>query len=206
MDLLWVRHGEPERIESGHRRARRSGPDRARAANRPTGSPRGSRPNRIDVVAVEPATRARRDRGADRASRTVSTSRSSTGSSSTTCSPTTTSRWRSCARRRTTAGWRWSRGGGRSSAARPPTCSAPGSRATRRRDRRRAPGQTRRRRLPRRRDQRRPRGACSASTHTSGSIRATRRSSRMIASRTGVRSVAVAQRARAPRRHGGRPA
>ena len=166
MELLWVRHGEPERIAPGTRRARRSRAHRARAragrAPRRLARARADRRGRCrarSARAVETAAPIARAHGLevevvdglDRVRLAIRPLHPDGGAARD-------------ERRR--AGTRWSKAAGRSSAANRPTCSAPASTRRRRRDRRRASRAAGRRGVPRRRDQRRARDRCSASTAT----------------------------------------
>ena len=105
----------------GRSRAHRARSRPGRAARR-LARRRGRRPRRELAAAARD-----RDRRAAGRTRSGSRSRSTTSCASTTPTPTRTSRSRSCASARTTAGRRWSKGGGRTSAARHPTCSGPAS-------------------------------------------------------------------------------
>ena len=191
MDLLWVRHGEPERIAPGHRRAAPIPRSPRAAASRRSGSPTGSRSSRSTPSCRARMRRARRDRRADRARRTGSRSRSSTGSieydsNSDHYIPMEELRGdegRTLARR-------WSKAGGRSSARDPTEVFRARVGATRRRDRRALRGPDGSSRSATAASSTSRSGSCSASTGRCGSSRATRRCRGWSRRARGVRSVA----------------
>ena len=205
VQILWVRHAEPERVAPGSGvpanppltalgrvQAKRLGRlARARAGRRDRVEPataRAARPPRrsptahgLEIEIVDGLVRVRRavrplhpDGGAARRRRTT--------------------RWHGDGRRPL--------GGVRRRATR--RRSATRVDATRRRGDRRAPGRHGRRGLPRRRRSTSRSRRCSASTQHLWFEPGYTSVSRMSASRTGVRSVAVAQRDRAPRTRRGR--
>ena len=199
MDLLWVRHGEPERIAPGRgvpadpALTARGREQAERLAAWLAFEPIDvvlSSPQRRAVETAAPIARAHGLDGSDRRRAGRVRRRRPTR-----YIPMEELRATNDPQLTAMVEGRWEEFG-----AEPPD-DVPGPRRDHgRRDRRRASGSTGRRGVPRRRHQRRPRDRCSASTATSGSSRATRRSRAMRRVAHGRALGRVAQRARAPRR------
>ena len=188
MDLLWVRHGEPERIAPGTGVPADPAPHRARA--RAGATPRRLARARADRRGARRARSAARSRPQRRSPpRSGSRSRSSTGSSSTTRN---SDHYIPMEELRRNKDERWTamvEGRWEDVRRRPPRRVPRARRRNGRRDRRALRGPARRRGVPRRRDQRRARIVLGVEQplwfepgYTS--------LSRMLASRSGIRSVA----------------